>query len=326
MKRVVVTDATFPSLEREEAAAKAARAAFTRASCRTAAEVAEAVRGADVAVVQFAPLTREAIAGLAPGATAIRYGVGYNNLDLQALDEFGVRAAYVPDYCTAEVADHTAAAILALLRKLFPLDRSVRAGEWRAVDVARPLPAFAETTVGFLAFGRIAQEVARRLQPFGFRLIAHDPYHVPAAGAAPAVEPVSFEDLLARADCLSLHAPATRETAGIIGAAALARMKPGACIVNSARGDLIDEAALAAALAAGRIGGAALDVFAAEPLAADSPLRLAPNTILTPHAAWYSEVAVARLQGLVADEITRALTGQPVRCAIPGTLAARTDA
>jgi len=324
MKRVVVTDATFPDLAREEEAARAAGAEFRRADCRTAEEVAEAVRGADVAVVQFAPLTRAAIAALRPGATAIRYGVGYNNFDLRALDEHGVRAAYVPDYCTAEVADHTAAAVLALLRRLFPLDRSVRAGEWKAVAVARPLPAFTATTVGFLGFGRIAQEVARRLAPFGFRLIAHDPLFRPAAGG-PAVEPVSFADLLAQSDALSLHAPATADTVGIIGAAALARMKPGAMIVNSARGDLIDEAALATALNEGRIGGAALDVFVSEPLPAGSPLRSAPNTILTPHAAWYSEVAVARLQGLVAEEITRALTGQPVRCAIPGTIAARTD-
>jgi D-3-phosphoglycerate dehydrogenase len=320
MKRVVVTDATFPDVAREEAAARAAGAGFARLSCRTAAEVAEGVRGADVAVVQFAPLTEAAVAGLAPGATAIRYGVGYNNFDLDALNRHGVRAAYVPDYCTAEVADHTASAILALLRKLMPLDRSVRAGEWKAVAVAKPLPAFGETTVGFLAFGRIAQEVAKRLAPFGLRLIAHDPYFNAAPGT-PKVELVSFDDLLAHADCLSLHAPATKETAGIIGASALARMKPGAMIVNSARGELIDEGALAAALTEGRIGGAALDVFAAEPLPETSPLRSAPNTILTPHAAWYSDAAVARLQTLVADEITRALTGRPVRRSVPGTTA-----
>lgn len=314
MTRVVVTDATFPDLAREEAAAKAAGASFERANCRTAEEVAAAVAGATVAVVQFAPLTQAAIAGLAPGATAIRYGVGYNNFDLGALNDHGVQAAYVPDYCTAEVADHTAASVLALLRKLMAFDASVRAGEWAAVKVARPLKAFSDTTVGFLGYGRIAQEVRARLAPFGFRFLACDPYY-----SGSDIDLVAFDRLLGEVDALSLHAPATPETVGIMNATAFAAMKPGAVLVNSARGDLVDEAALAAALNEGRLGGAALDVFAVEPLPMDSGLRSAPNLILTPHAAWYSEVAVASLQGLVADEITRALSGQPVRRPIPGT-------
>ncbi len=316
-RRVVITDATFPDVAMEKAAAGAQGAAFERHSCKTAAEVAEAVRGADVAVVQFAPLTREAIAGLAPGATAIRYGVGFNNFDLQALNEVGIAAAYVPDYCTDEVADHTAASILMLLRKLPQLDAQVRRGEWNVTAVTKPLPAFRDTTVGFLGFGRIAQEVARRLAPFGFRFITADPYAKPGAAA----DLVDFDTLLRQSDALSLHAPATAETTGIMNAAALARMKPTAYLVNSARGDLIDEAALAAALSEGRLAGAALDVFAVEPLPADSPLRAAPGLVLSPHAAWYSDVAVDRLQRLVADEITRALTGQPPRRPIPGTTA-----
>jgi D-3-phosphoglycerate dehydrogenase len=316
MKRVVVTDATFPDLAREEAAAKAAGAAFERFACRTAEDVAGAIRGADVAVVQFAPLTAAAIAGLPPGATAIRYGVGYNNFDIPALNDRGVRAAYVPDYCTAEVADHTAASILMLLRKLPALDASVRRGDWAAVGVAKPLPAFSETVVGFLGYGRIAQDVAARLRPFGLKLIAHDPYF---EGIAPGVRFVDLPALLAGADALTLHAPATPETKGIVNARTLALMKPSAVIVNTARGDLIVEADLAAALSAGRLGGAALDVFEAEPLAADSPLRTAPNLMLGPHAAWYSDVAVERLQSLVAEDITRALSGLPPRKRVPGS-------
>lgn len=318
MKRVVVTDATFPGVEREEAAARAQGAEFQRHACKTAEEVAEAVRGADVAVVQFAPLTRAAISGLAPGATAIRYGVGYNNFDIAALNEHGVKAAYVPDYCTAEVADHTAASILALLRKLPALDASVRKGDWAAVAVSRPLKSFSETTVGFLGFGRIAQEVAARLAPFGFRFLAHDPYF---KGSFPGLELTDLPGLLAQSDALTLHAPATPETTGIINAATLAQMQPTAVLVNTARGDLIDEPALAAALTAGKLAGAALDVFQTEPLPADNPLRQAPNLLLGPHAAWYSEVAVERLQSLVADEITRALTGQGVRKPVPGSTA-----
>ncbi|MCX7287099.1 MAG: C-terminal binding protein [Rhodobacterales bacterium] len=317
-RKVVVTDATFPDLAKEEAAARAAGASFERHSCKTADEVAAAIRGADVAVVQFAPLTRAAIVGLAPGATAIRYGVGYNNFDVPALNDNAVKAAYVPDYCTAEVADHTAASVLALLRKLPSLDASVRRNEWAAVGIAKPLKSFSETTIGFLGFGRIAQEVARRLAPFGFHFLAHDPYF---SGSFPRLGLTDLPGLLAGSDALTLHAPATAETTGIINAANLALMKSTAVLVNTARGDLIDETALAAALTSGTIAGAALDVFQTEPLPADNPLRTAPNLLLGPHAAWYSEVAVERLQSLVADEITRALTGQGVRKPIPGSTA-----
>jgi D-3-phosphoglycerate dehydrogenase len=310
---VVITDAAFPDVAAEEAAATAAGARFRRHACRTEDEVIAAVEGARVAVVQFAPLTARAVAALAPGATVIRYGVGYNNLDVAAMARAGVGGAYVPDYCTDEVADHTAAMILARLRKLAALDASVRAGDWQAAGVARPLPAFADTTVGFFGFGRIAQAVAARLAPFRFRLIACDPFL--AAGGA--VASVSFAELLARSDCISLHAPATPDTVGAFDARAFAAMKPTAILVNSARGDLVDEAALAAALTAGTIAGAALDVFAEEPLPATSPLRAAPNLSLSPHAAWYSDVSAQALQRLVADEIARALRGDPPRCPIP---------
>ncbi|NAZ38300.1 C-terminal binding protein [Rubellimicrobium sp. CFH 75288] len=316
MTEVVVTDATFPDLAAEEAAARRRGARLRRAACRTAEEVAEAVRGARVAVVQFAPFGAEAAAGLPPGATVIRYGVGYDNLDIAALRRHGLRAAYVPDYCTEEVADHTAAMILALLRRLPQLDASVRRGEWAAVRVARPLRPFAETRIGFLGFGRIARAVRERLAPFGFRFLAHDPDQ---AGRHEGIRFVDLPTLLAESDALSLHAPSTSRTRGLIGREALAAMQSHAVIANTARGDLVDEAALAEALAEGQVGGAALDVFATEPLPDDSPLRGAPNLLLSPHAAWYSDAAVARLQTLVADEIGRALDGLPPRCPVPGT-------
>lgn len=315
---VVVTDATFPDVDAEAAAARALGAEFRRHACRTDDEVARAVAGARVAVVQFAPFGARAVSALAPGATVIRYGVGYNNLDTQAMRAAGVSGVYVPDYCTDEVADHTAAMVLARLRKLAAFDASVRGGDWKAVGVARPMPALRDTTIGFFGFGRIAQSVAARLAPFGFRLIACDPF-MPASGhPSLGVEAVGFDALLARADCISLHAPATKDTVGAFGKNAFRAMKTTAILVNSARGDLVVEADLAEALESGEIGGAALDVFAEEPLASDSALRRAPNLSLSPHAAWYSEVAVAELQRRVADEISRALKGDPPRRPIPG--------
>ncbi|MEE9322169.1 MAG: C-terminal binding protein [Granulosicoccus sp.] len=315
--KVVITDASFPDVAAERLAAEAAAAEFVRCDCKTAEEVTAAVAGANVVVVQFAPLTRTAIEGLASGSTAIRYGVGYNNFDLDALNDNGIRAAYVPDYCTDEVADHTAATVLCFMRKLLTLDASVRAGQWDAVGTVRPLKAFKDSKIGFLGFGRIAQEVCARLRPFGLRFIACDPFMSADSGVD--VESVDLDTLLADSDCLCLHAPSTDETVGVIGAAALKAMKSSACVINSARGDLIDEKALAEALKIGEISGAGLDVFAVEPLPDDSPLRDAPNVLLSPHAAWYSEVAVERLQGMVAGEITRALSGQPVRQSIPGS-------
>jgi D-3-phosphoglycerate dehydrogenase len=315
--KVVVTDYTFPSLAREEAAAQAAGATFSAHQCKSDAEVAEAVRGADAVAVQFAAFGPRAAAAVAPGATVIRYGVGYDNIDLAAAAAAGLKLGYVPDYCADEVADHTAAAILTLLRKLVALDASVRAGDWAAVKVAKPMKPFRDTTVGFYGMGQIGSAVKARLQGFGFRFIAADPGLTADRAAAEGVSLVSADTLLEEADVISLHAPGTPETTGFFNAERLARMQPHAVLVNSARGLLVNEADLAAALTAGTIGGAALDVFEAEPLPADSPLRDAPNCLLTPHAAWYSEAAMGRLQGLVAEDLARALRGAPPRKPVP---------
>ncbi len=310
MSRVVVTDYTFPDLAQERAAAGAGFAAH---QCRNAEEVAAAVAGAQVAVVQFAPFGPEAAAAMKPGGTVIRYGVGYNNIDLAACAAHGLRVGYVPDYCADEVADHTAAAALTLLRKLMPMDASVRRGEWAAVKLAKPMKPFAQTRFGFFGLGQIGRAVLTRLRGFGFQFLAHDP----GVAALEGVEMVSAEELLARADIISLHAPATPVTTGYFHVARLATMQSHAMIVNSARGQLIVEADLAEALKSGVIAGAALDVFHVEPLPADNPLRDAPNLILTPHAAWYSEAAIHRLQELVAEDIARALRGEGPRKPVP---------
>lgn len=312
-RSVVVTDYTFPDVSREEQAARSGGAEFAAHQCKTAEDVAQAVAGADVVAVQFAPFTEAAANAVAPGATVIRYGVGYDNIDLDATTAQGLKVGYVPDYCPDEVADHTAAAALALLRKLMPLDASVRSGEWAAVKYAKPLKPFNETVFGFFGLGRIGRAVHDRLAGFGFRFIASDPMLSDDEAAELGVEKVDADGLLRNADIISLHAPATAETTGYFNAERLAAMQPSAMLINSARGQLIDEADLAAALKQGTIAGAALDVFAEEPLPATSPLRDAPNLLMTPHAAWYSDAAIGRLQGLVAEDISRALRGEPPR-------------
>jgi len=315
--RVVVTDHTFPTVSQEQAAAQANGADFAAFQCKTADEVAEAVSGADVVAVQFAPFGVAACQAVNPRATIIRYGVGYDNIDLKAARRAGLKIGYVPDYCSDEVADHTAATILALLRKLMPLDASVRRLEWAAVRCARPLKPFDMTTIGFFGLGQIGRAVHQRLAGFGFRFLASDPGLTAEQAGTMNVERVDAEELIRRADLITLHAPATAQTNRFFNAERLARMQPHAMIVNTARGPLIVEEDLARALSDGVIAGAALDVFETEPLPADSPLRGAPNLLLSPHAAWYSETAIDRLQGLVAADIERALQGQPPRKPVP---------
>ena len=318
MARVVVTDALFPDLTREREAAVAAGASFASHQCRTDEEVAGAVEGAAVVAVQFAEFGAMAAHSVRPGASVIRYGVGYDNIDLAAASESGLKVGYVPDYCTGEVADHAATTILALLRKLVPMDRSVRSGEWDPVVCARPLKPFSRTTIGFFGLGVIGKQVLDRLRPFGFQFTACDPALSAREAADLGVRLVDSRSLLEAVDVLSLHATSSSATNGFLDADALRRMRTGAFVVNTARGQLVREEDLAMALEQGIIAGAALDVFAEEPLPDDSPLRTAPNVILTPHAAWYSDDSIGRLQDLVAEDIARALRGEPLRRPVPG--------
>mgnify|MGYP003949468523 CR=1 FL=1 len=321
MRRVVVTDYTFPDLDRERKAAIAAGCEFEAHQCRSADEIAEALRGATVGVVQFGTVNQAAIDGLGENAALIRYGIGFDNIDVAAASARNVPVGYVPDYCPNEVADHTCAAMLTLLRKLSPLDASVRRGDWTAVAVATPLKAFSDTLIGFFGFGQIGRGVHARLKVFGFQFAVADPALSSEDAAALGLQKMSPEELFQKADAVSLHAPATRETTHFVNAERLSTMQPHAVIVNSARGALIEEAALAAALNSGQIAGAALDVFEEEPLSASSVLRDAPGALLTPHAAWYSDSAIGRLQQLVADDIANHLAGRRLRKAVPGSVA-----
>ena len=314
--RVVVTDWNFPNLdlEREVLADLAVR--FESYQCRDEDELIEAAAGADALLVQFAPITDRVIAALPGCRVIVRYGVGVDNIDLEAAARYGVPVAYVPDYCLEEVADHTTALMLSLLRRLPAFDSSVRDNVWNAAGVGGALLALGEVTVGLIGLGRIGSAVVERLRPFGCRLLVHDPFIDPRQAQQLGVELVDLASLFASADAISLHMPLSAASYHLIDAASLAQLKPSAVIVNTARGGLIDAEALATALQEGRIGGAALDVFEQEPLPDDSPLRSCPNLLLTPHAAWYSARSMGRLQQLAAEEVGRALRGEPLRCPV----------
>jgi D-3-phosphoglycerate dehydrogenase len=206
--------------------------------------------------------------------------------------------------------------MLSLLRKLVPLEKELRAGGWNGIGVSRPILPLNRTTIGFVGLGRIGQAVLERLRPFGCRFVASDPMLTPDKALQLGVETCTLEVLLTESDAISLHSPLMPSTQHLINAERLATMKSSAVIVNSARGGLIDTKALGEALSAGKLGGAALDVFETEPLELDSPLRELEQVLLTPHMSWYSEDAMERLQRLAAEEAVRALKGEALRCPV----------
>jgi D-3-phosphoglycerate dehydrogenase len=212
--------------------------------------------------------------------------VGFDHIDIDAAEERGVAVVSVPGYCTQEVADHTLALLLALLRGVVALDRDVRGGGWDA-RAAGPLRALAELRVGIVGLGRIGGAVATRLLAFGAEVWAHDVLPVARDG----VRLVEFEELLVECDAVTLHVPLTRETRGLVGRRQIASMKRDALLVNTARGAVVDVGAVLEALRSGRLGGAALDVLPQEPPPAAPVAR---NLVLTPHAAYYSEAAEER--------------------------------
>ncbi|MGH7321829.1 MAG: C-terminal binding protein [Candidatus Rokuibacteriota bacterium] len=287
---------------------------FRRVACRTEEDFLRLGGEADGLLVQYGEVSRRVIEGLPRLRVLVRYGVGVDGIDVPAATERGIPVVNVPDYGTDDVANHAVALLLALARKLTMLDRQTRAGRWNVFE-AQPITRLAGQTVGILGCGRIGSRVARRLGGFDVRLLAYDPF---VAAFPTGVEPVSLDRLLAESDYLTLHCPLTADTRHLLGATTLSRMKPTAILVNTARGGLVDTAALGEALAGGRLAGAGLDVTEEEPLDPESPLLRMEQVIVTPHAAWYSEEGRSDLKRRVAEEAVRVLRGErPVNCVNP---------
>jgi D-3-phosphoglycerate dehydrogenase / 2-oxoglutarate reductase len=216
--------------------------------------------------------------------------VGFDHLAFEEAASRGVWVCNVPDYCVEEVADHSLALVLALLRGVVELDRSVREGRWDWT-VAGKLRRAGGTRLGVVGFGRIGRALAERASALGFEVWASDPLLPDGAIADSGVHPASLHELLAACDAVSLHLPLTPETEGLIGETELALMPPDAVLVDTARAQLIDLRALVRALERGKLGGAALDVLPVEPPTEDQPAPQAPRLVVTPHAAWYSAEA-----------------------------------
>lgn len=310
--RVVVTDHGFANVNQEDRLLTALGHELVVAQAKTAEEVIKASATADALLVQWAPITAEVIRSLKRCKIIVRYGIGVDNVDLQAAASAGIPVCNVPDYGIDEVADHAMALALALARQLPQIDRRLREGIWKSTSVTL-MPAFSEMTFATAGFGRIARAVLERAKGFKFKLAAFDPYINPDEFTKARVTRFSIDELFQEADILSLHLPLTAETHQFVNADRLRQMKDQAVLVNTARGPLVDTLALAEALSSGGVAYAGLDVFEKEPLPADHPLRQCDRALLTSHVAWFSESSMPRLQRLAVEEVVRGLRNEPLR-------------
>jgi len=316
--RVVVTDYTFPSLDIEEAIVRQAGHDFAAFQAKSVESLIPAVADADAVITQFAPLKAEVIAAMNNARVIVRYGIGVDNIELEAAARAGIPVCNVPEYCIDEVADHTLAFILAVTRQVVQSTFHMREGKWGLSDGIEPFRTLRDQTVGIVGFGRIGREVAARLTAFKARCLVFDPI-VPAEKIRETgCEPVSFDDLLAASDIVTLHCPSMPQTRKILSARSIARMRPRSVVVNLARGDLVDMPALIAALESGHIAAAALDVFDPEPLPADSLLRKMPQVVCASHIASVSPKAVRTLRETAAMIATMALRGEKLPNVVNG--------
>ncbi|HST41205.1 MAG TPA: NAD(P)-dependent oxidoreductase [Conexibacter sp.] len=317
--QLLLTDADrFPFAAPERAAAAAAGADLLSLDGHDPARIAAVGRGAAAIFVYHATIDAELLDQLPQLRVVARCGSGYDKVDVEAAHARGVEVVYVPDYGTEDVADHTLALLLACARRVPQSDRALRAGQWLPYAGLGPMQRLRGGTFGLLGFGRIARAAAKRAHAFGMELLVHDPgVDDVLLAQAGAVRARDLADLLERVDALSIHLPLTPATHRLIGAPELAAMKPGALLVNTSRGEIVDEDALAAALAGGHLGGAGLDVFEVEPLPQDSPLIGLESAVVTPHSAAFSEQALAELRSRALDDALRVLAGEQPRNPVP---------
>ena len=307
--KVLVTDHVFHDLDTERALLEPHGADVALAPGTTEEELIEAARDCEAMLVCFAKVSASVIAAAAEGGCRIisRYGIGYDNIDIDAATERGLLVTYVPDYCLDEVADHAVALLLTLARGVRRAALSVGEGEWAVPHGA--VHRLRGRRLAVIGVGGIGARVVDRARAFGIEPVGFDPYVEEWRVAAERAS--SFEEAVAEADFVSLHVPLTDENRHLIDAESIAGMRRAPIIVNTARGPLVDVDAVVGALDSGRLGGIGLDVMETEPPAPDHPLRSHPMAALTPHMAFYSVEAQAELQRRAAEEVVRALTGQP---------------
>ena len=309
---VFMTDSVFPdtAIERDELGL--ADAELTLSSAPDPETLIREGQDCDVMMVVYAQVDANVISKLTRCKVIVRMGIGFNNVDLEAASKAGIMVANVPDYCLDEVADHTMALVLAVVRRISFLNNKVGSDVWSIAD-AKPMPRLRGKVFGLFGCGAIGQQVGKRASAFGMEVIGYDPYASESVFAENNIrQVVDFDEFLASTDVLSLHVPLTDTTRHIINRETIAKMKRSAYVINTSRGGLIEEGDLYQALVEGGLAGAGLDVLEVEPPASAPPLSTLTNTVITPHAAFFSEESVVELRKKASQEVIRTLKeGQP---------------
>jgi D-3-phosphoglycerate dehydrogenase / 2-oxoglutarate reductase len=318
---VAVADSVFPNLDLARAVVSRAGAELRLASQPTPEGIVAAAKEADALLVTYAKINADMIREMKRCKIISRFGIGVDNVDIEAATRQGIVVTKVPDYCIDEVSDHAMALLLSLVRKIPFSSARAHAGRWEMPAVT-PIHRLRGTVLGLVGFGRIPQLVAPKAKAFGMRVMAYDPYVPLNVMEQAGVGRLEFPELLKISDYISIHSPLLPETHHLFSDEVFRQMKPGALIVNTSRGPVVDEAALARALDAKQLAGAALDVLEQEP-PVNSPLFGRDNVILTPHTSFYSVESLEELQTKAAEEVVRVLSGQPPRNPVnPEALAA----
>jgi D-3-phosphoglycerate dehydrogenase len=323
---VAVSDSVFPNLDPAREVLAKVGAELRLAADPSTESILQVARDADAALVTYAKISADVIRQMTRCRIISRFGIGVDNIDIAAATAGGIVVTKVPDYCIDEVSDHALALLLALVRKIPFSNSRAHSGRWEMPSVA-PIHRLRGSLLGLVGFGRIPRLVAPKAQAFGLRVITYDPYVSEEIATSVGVGKVGFEELVTRSDYISIHTPLMPETNHLFNRDVFALMKPTAYLINTARGPIVDEAALADALDAKQLAGAAMDVLSKEPPSSDSPLFGRDNVILTPHTSFYSVESLVELQIKAAEEVVRVLTGQAPRNPVnPEALGLRQEA
>ena len=310
--KVVISDYYYKNLDQEKAILASVDAELLSYHCKTEDEVIQAAADCDALICQFAPITRRVIESLRRCKVIVRYAIGVDNIDLKAAEECGIIVCNVPDYSIDEVSNHVIALLLHCCKKLTYMAGQTKLGN-TSYTMIEPLSRMEGRTLGLMGFGRIARVVARKMSGFGLNIIAYDPMMDTAAAQQLNVSPVSFQELLAQSDYISIHCPLTQETHHLFDRQIFEQMKPTVIFINTARGAIVKEEDMVAFLREHEFAMAGIDVTETEPVPTDHPLLKLNNAVVTPHVAWYSVESVLSLQRKVAEEVAGVLSGQPPR-------------
>ena len=279
--------------------------------CATEDEIIEKAKEADAILLVFAPMTRRVTGALPKLKVIVRYGIGYDTVDVDGATDNGVLLVNIPDFCLEEVANHAIALLLTLGGKLVSINEDMKQGRWAEAQLSRvTVEAPYEQTLGLVGCGKIGRMTARKAQCFGFRILGYDPYVDTSVAKEHGITMVSLPELLRESDFISIHALLNKETRHLIGEKEFKQMKPSAYFINTARGAVVDEAALIKALQEKWVAGAGLDVFEEEPIDPGNPLLKMDNVVVSPHCCSHSVASIKRLKRSVGQEAARVLSGR----------------